>query len=118
VIDAEGKLAWIGYPKQLDELLPKIVSNAWDIKEALGKRNSDRYLSALDDSLRFDLMKYDADSFRPGSFDQPDSTLTMIDAIVSEEPRLKYAPHIAFKTFACCSKQTRTKPMSMVKSQW
>jgi hypothetical protein len=101
VINAEGRLAWIGYPKQLDEILPQVVNNSWDIKQARVKRNSDRYLAALDDSLRFELVKYDRDSFNPGSFDKPDSTLLMIDKIVSKEPRLKYAPHIAFKTFAC-----------------
>lgn len=46
-------------------------------------------------------MKYDADSFKPGSFDHPDSTLLMIDEIVRNEPRLKYTPVIAFKTFSC-----------------
>ncbi len=37
VVDAEGRIAWIGYPKDLDEVLPKIVNRGWDIKEALDK---------------------------------------------------------------------------------
>jgi len=101
VVNAEGQLAWIGYPKQLDEVLPKIVNDTWSIKDALAKRNSDRHLAILDDSLRFELMKYDRDSFNPASFDKPDSTILMIEEIVKKEPRLKYAPFIAFKTFTC-----------------
>src|ERR1700730_3262325 len=45
VVNAEGRLAWIGHPKDLDKVLTKIVSNTWDIKEALAKRNSDKYLA-------------------------------------------------------------------------
>lgn len=101
VVNAEGKMAWIGYPKQLDSILPKILNNTWDIRKALTKRNSDRYLAVLDDSLRFELMKYDRDSFDPASLDKPDSTLLMINQIVSHEPRLRYAPWIAIKTFSC-----------------
>ncbi len=39
VVNAEGRLAWMGHPKYLSEVLPKIVNNDWDIKEALAKRN-------------------------------------------------------------------------------
>src|SRR6266404_4476353 len=39
VVNEDGRLAWIGYPKELDEVLPKIVNNIWDIKEALAKRD-------------------------------------------------------------------------------
>jgi hypothetical protein len=101
VVNAEGRLAWMGYPKELDEILPKIVNNTWDIKEALAKRNLNTYLAKLDDSLRFELMRYDRDSFKPGSFDKPDSTLFMINEIIRNEPKLKYAPFIASKTFSC-----------------
>ena len=101
VVDAEGKLAWIGYPKDLDEVLPKILNKTWNIDQALANRNLNRYLAQLDDSLRFELMRYDRDSFKPGSYDKPDSTLLLIDEIVSKEPKLKYAPWVASKTFSC-----------------
>jgi thiol-disulfide isomerase/thioredoxin len=100
VVNAEGMLAWIGHPKDLSEILPKIVNNKWDIKEALSKRNMDRHLAKLDDSLRLELMKYDRDSFKPGSFDKPDSTLFLINKIITNEPKLKYAPFVADKTFS------------------
>ena len=101
VVDAEGKLAWIGYPWDLDEVLPKIVNKSWNIDQALANRNLNKYLAQLDDSLRFELMRYDRDQFKPGSYDKPDSTLLLINEIVSNEPRLKYAPFVASKTFLC-----------------
>jgi hypothetical protein len=101
LVNEEGRVAWIGYPKELDEVLPEIVNKSWDIKQALATRNLNRHLAELDDSLRFELMRYDLDSFKPGSFDKPDSTLFMINEIVRSEPKLKYAPFIASKTFSC-----------------
>lgn len=101
VVNAEGKIAWIGHPAHLNQILPNIVDNSWDIQQALVRRNSNRYLAELDYSLRFELMKYDRDQFKPGSYDKPDSTLLLINQIVSNESRLKYAPFIAFKTFTC-----------------
>ncbi|HSU29555.1 MAG TPA: TlpA disulfide reductase family protein [Chitinophagaceae bacterium] len=109
ILDTEGRLAWIGHPKDMDEVLHKIVNNDWDIHEALAKRNLNKYLAALDDSLRWDLMKYDHDTFKPGSIDKPDSTLLMIDEIIKNEPRLKYATHIAYKTFSCLLQTNSSK---------
>src|SRR5438874_477646 len=43
VVNAEGRLAWIGHPKDLGEVLRKIVNNDWDIKEALAKRNLNKH---------------------------------------------------------------------------
>jgi thiol-disulfide isomerase/thioredoxin len=100
VVNAEGRLAWIGYPKQLDEVLPKIVSNTWDIKQALAKRNSDRYLAALDDSLYYELQNYADDPYKPGDLGKPDSALLVIKEIIRNEPKLEYAPHIAYQTFS------------------
>ena len=101
IVDAEGKLAWIGHPKDVDEVLPSIVNKTWNIDQALANRNLNRYLAQLDDSLRFELMRYDRDSFKPGTYDKPDSTLLLINEIISKEPKLKYAPWVASKTFSC-----------------
>jgi len=58
VVNGEGRLAWIGHPKDLAEVLRNIVNNTWDVKEALAKRNFDKYLKELDDSLNYELMTY------------------------------------------------------------
>jgi hypothetical protein len=94
VVNAEGRVAWIGYPADLDAVLSKIVNNDRDIKAALAKRNFNRYLRELDDSLTYDLNEYN------GIPKNPDSALLVIDEIVSKEPKLKYAPFIASHTFS------------------
>jgi thiol-disulfide isomerase/thioredoxin len=99
VVNADGKLAWIGHPKNLSEILPQIVYETWNIKDALNKRNSDRYLRELDDSLNNELMKYRENDFKKDYIGKPKSALSAIKEIVRKEPRLKYAPLIAYNTF-------------------
>ncbi|MDO6429784.1 TlpA disulfide reductase family protein [Flavitalea sp. BT771] len=104
VVNADGRLAWMGYPTQLDEVLPKILNNTWDMKEALAKRNENRRLAALDDSLSFELMVYRGNSSKPGDRGKPESALLLIDEIIKKEPKLKYAPKISSHTFAALLK--------------
>lgn len=104
VVDEEGRLAWMGHPKDLDEVLRDIVNDRWDIKQALAERNLNKQLTALDDSLNYELMRYTSDQFRPGDLGKPDSALLAINEIVSKEPRLKYAPFIASHTFSALLK--------------
>jgi len=104
VVNAEGRLAWIGHPKDLDIVLPKIVNNTWDIKEALAKRNSDKHLAALDDSVNYELMNYAGNAYKHDFIGKPDSALLAIDEIIRIEPTLKYAPFVAFNTFSALLK--------------
>jgi thiol-disulfide isomerase/thioredoxin len=104
VINAEGRVAWIGHPMYLHEILPKILSNGWDINEAIVQRNSDKRLEKLDDSLNYKLITYNGDATIPGDFGKPDSALLVIDELVGKEPRLKYAPIMAFNTFSALLK--------------
>lgn len=109
VINAEGKLAWIGHPTKLAETLAKIVDNTWNIDTALANRNLNRRLAALDDSLSYELMRYDVKSDKPGDFGKPDSVLFAIDEIIRKEPGLTYAPHMAYNTFSALLKRNPHK---------
>jgi len=100
VVNTEGRLAWIGRPKDLEEVLPKVVNHTWGIKEALAKRNLDKRLAELDDSARVELNGYVGNAFKAGDLGKPDSALLVIDEIIKKEPKLKYAPAIAFHTFS------------------
>lgn len=100
VVNAEGTLAWIGPPQELDEVLPKIVNNAWDIKEASAKRELDKHLRELDMEAYYELFRYRGKHENLGDIVKPDSALVMINKIVKNEPKLKYAPFIAYSTFA------------------
>jgi thiol-disulfide isomerase/thioredoxin len=94
VVDLEGRLTWVGYPTKLDEVLPKIVNNTWDVKEALAKRTENKRLRELD---------LDANDFLFLYMTNPkkrDSALLVIDGMVGNNPQLKYAPLVGSNTFS------------------
>lgn len=102
IVNDEGKIAWIGHPRGgLDSVLTKVLNKTWNIKEALQKRNDDKYLAMLDDSLRFELLKYSeyVDYQNKIVLGNPDSVISAINDIIKIEPRLKYAPLIGSNTF-------------------
>jgi thiol-disulfide isomerase/thioredoxin len=109
VVNADKQLAWIGHPKDLGKVLLKILNNDWDIKEALAKRNLDKHLKELDDSLNYELINYSGDYHRQDYIGQPDSALLAIYDIITTEPKLQYAPFIAFHTFCSLLKTNQRK---------
>ena len=108
VVDAEGRLASIGHPKDIAEVLAKIVNNTWNIKEALAKRNMDKYLAKLDEDAYYELYNYIGDP-RTGDPGRPDSALLFIDEVVRKEPKLKYAPRMLTGTFSLLLKTNPQK---------
>lgn len=99
VIDANGKLAWIGHPSRLDKVLPEIVKGTWDAKQELAKRNQNIQLARLDDSLHYELIRFTRNNFNARDTDKPDSALLAIEEWVKKEPNLKYARQITSYTF-------------------
>jgi thiol-disulfide isomerase/thioredoxin len=99
IVNAEGKIAWIGHPMLLEEALPKIINNTWDINEALARRNRQRRLAKLDEEAYYELIRFRHDPLHPQDLRDADSVLLTIKEIVRKEPDLKYAPMIAFYTF-------------------
>jgi thiol-disulfide isomerase/thioredoxin len=99
VVDAEGRLAWFGHPSQLDEVLSKIANNSWNINEALARRKLENHLEKLDEDAYYNLMYYWGERDKPDDPGKPDSALIAINDLVAKEPRLKYAPRVAYHTF-------------------
>ncbi|MGK6352822.1 TlpA family protein disulfide reductase [Parapedobacter sp. DT-150] len=108
VVDAKGRLAWIGHPKDLHTVLQKIAANRWDISEALAQRNEKQRLKELDKDARYRIV-YPPDAFEPGYVERPDSTLLVIAEIVRDEPKLKYAFSVTFHTFSSLLKIDQKK---------
>lgn len=100
VVNAEGRLVWIGPPTDLDQVLPNIVNNTWNIKEAFQRRNENKRLQELDREAGYTLLEYKADRSKPSSVDRPDSALLVINEMIRKEPKLKYAPFVASYTFS------------------
>jgi len=115
VVDADGRVAWIGHPMNLDEVLSKVVSNTWDINKESVKRIVDKYLRELDKEVSDQLVAYDGDPYKPGDLGKPDSALLMIDEFVLSEPKLKYAPLIASRTFSSLLKKDMHKAYEYAK---
>ena len=109
VINAEGKLAWIGNPIYLAVNLEKIVKGDWHLQEALANRNSEKYIEKMDDSLRYELMQFNGNPMIPGDFGKPDSVLLVINEWVTKEPKLKYAHSVVLNTFSALLKTDQRK---------
>lgn len=99
VINKDGKLAWIGHPTRLDEILPKILNNTISIDESYAQRILDKRLAELDDSANYELIRFRGDPEILSNFHRLDSALLMINEVVKKEPRLKYAPSVGIYTF-------------------
>lgn len=103
VINAQGRVAWIGHPKDLHEVLPPILKGTWDIKAAsekvVAQRNTDEYLWRLDSLAGDRLHRFNGDYYMLDDLGKPDSALLVINEIVRQEPRMRYAPVVAAFTF-------------------
>jgi thiol-disulfide isomerase/thioredoxin len=107
IVNAQGKMAWIGEPWNADEVLNKVVANTWgtkDIKELSAQKKINKYLSDLDESLSKEILRKEIASSDPTKLSAyvlayPDSTLLAVEKLVKKEPRLKYAPNVASHTF-------------------
>ena len=108
IVNKDGIIAWIGHPKDIEKVIPKILDNTWDIKEASSKRILNQYLTVLDDSINIELNRfretyeYSSDGsllIETKKQENPDSTLFYINKIIKQEPRLQFQPFIAYNTF-------------------
>jgi thiol-disulfide isomerase/thioredoxin len=115
VVDAQGKIAWIGHPKDLDTVLHKIVNNTWSIKDALDERNFDKYITNLDDSMNYDVMKYEGDALDTSKKAKPDSVIFAINKMLKIEPKLKYEYFIAYNMFISLLKTDQYKAYDYAK---
>jgi len=100
VVNAEGKIAWIGHPKNVEVVLSKVINNTWDINKALDEQNLNNYLSEIDTATVSKLPKYFGDYEKLDDLGKPDSILFVINEVVKKEPRVKYTPYIASSTFS------------------
>ncbi len=97
VVDSNGRLAWAGHPGELGCILPKIVDRSWNVEEAEDIRKTKKYIRELEDSLNKELMEYRITYGKPG---KPYEAIAFINKFLEEEPRLRYAPRIAFHTLS------------------
>ena len=100
VVDAEGRIAFIGYPTKLDLVLPKILDSTWDVAAAAYRRTMDSCLWEKDKEAGYDVMKYSGDPYKTGDMGKPDSMLLAISNILQIDPEMKYQAGIICNNFA------------------
>ncbi|HTI88965.1 MAG TPA: TlpA disulfide reductase family protein [Puia sp.] len=99
VVNKEGRVAWIGHPHYLEEVLPKVLNNSLNIEKASVEREWKKRLQFLDDSVGDELRDYRVEVEKQ-YFEKSDSLLLeRINEVVKKEPELKYTPNIAAFTF-------------------
>jgi thiol-disulfide isomerase/thioredoxin len=109
IIDREGRVAWIGHPILLGKNLQKVVNNTWDIKEALARRKLGKYLDSLDREAHYRLIAFRPNIHKPQDTGRSDLALLAIKSIVTSEPKLEYAPRVAYETFSNLLKTDQRK---------
>ncbi|MBR2649367.1 MAG: TlpA family protein disulfide reductase [Sediminibacterium sp.] len=111
VINKQGEISWIGHPRDIsfDSILRNVLNDKWDILKERNKREENRFLAMMDDSLRIELMQYSENINYPNDMGKPDSAIFVINEIIKSEPRLKYAPFIASHTFKALLKINQQK---------
>jgi thiol-disulfide isomerase/thioredoxin len=109
VVDGQGKVAWIGYPHDLDSVLRRVVAGGWDCDVALAERKLKKRLFEIDMDAGFDLQGYLVTHNDVRDPARSDSILAMIHAILLKEPSLKYEDRISAYTFGALLKTDPAK---------
>jgi thiol-disulfide isomerase/thioredoxin len=103
IIDGNGKVAWIGSSLKIDTVIKRVINQTWDIGKELSTRrytdSSKNYFLTLDTSVYSKVRRFLPPYNGRNYLGFPDSTLMVIDEMVKKEPKLKYAPTIAYYTF-------------------
>ena len=98
VVDKQGRLAWIGYTSEIEDVVHKVVNNSWDMKEAMGERNMILHLGNLGLETFKATVKYNDNRYMGNFYGEPDSALLLINKVVTEEPGLKFEQYMAYAT--------------------
>lgn len=108
VINSQGKVAWIGHPKDLPDVLSKILKGTWNIQDAnqtaINQEKLSNYLDSLERAAGSELTKYEGDFYTKDDLGNPDSALLLINKLVVKEPKLKFAPLVSAFTFTALLK--------------
>jgi thiol-disulfide isomerase/thioredoxin len=99
VVNQDARVAWIGHPNDLDEVLEKISNNGLEIEKNSAERKLNKRLEMLDDSMGNELRDYQAEVEKRDSGKSDSLVLSKVTEIVRREPELKYTPDIAAFTF-------------------
>jgi thiol-disulfide isomerase/thioredoxin len=106
VINENGKIAWIGHPSKLGQVLPQIVNHTWDIKKELANLIEEKRMETLDRSLdhQIDSIYYRGKSQIGNELNLLDTSkanavLSLIETSIMYEPKLRYRYSTGYNIF-------------------
>jgi thiol-disulfide isomerase/thioredoxin len=105
VVDGKGKIAWIGHPRKVEEVVQKILAGTWDAAAAAKKDQ----LKQLDKQQWPRLQKM----LSQGKFQ---STLDEVNVLLAKEPGLKYESFVGFCTFRALCQTDPGKAVDFAKA--
>jgi hypothetical protein len=105
VVDGTGKIAWIGHPLKVEDVVQKILAGTWDITSAAKKDE----LKKLDKQQWPRLQKM----LDEGKFQ---GTLDEVNALLAKEPGLKYQSFVGFCTFRALCQTDPGKAVDFAKA--
>jgi len=112
VVDREGRIAWCGPPKRLDQVLPQIINGKWDIQLAAKKRKDYQRLVPIDGNEVINTMNP-----YMGNPGRPEAALKKVDSMLTVEPGLKYFPKMGHFTFYALVKTDQKKAVQFAR-EW
>ena len=99
IINTDGRLAWIGNPSKLSDVLYKILNNQWDLDKEIATRTEFKNLKKSETQLRNKILSYIDDFPINMDIHKADSILSIIDKDVRILPKLEYTPTTVFYKF-------------------
>lgn len=109
IIDSQERVAWIGHPRNIDTVLQKVIDGTWDVEKELAQVKYNKYLEKLDDTLASRVRGFSEWSQNLGYVGLPDSTLRVVNKMVSVDNGLKYMPKAVYYTFSALLKTDTCK---------
>ena len=104
IVDAAGRLAWVGHPINLDTVLQQIVDGEWNVDQERDqerdRRHEEQRISQLEEKASLTLSRFNYEPFTTDERLLVDSMLTTIGEIVAETPELKNTRTIVHYTFS------------------
>lgn len=82
IVDAQGRVAWIGHPMAIDDPLAKVVGGEWDIAAAARDHETAMVVKGLSNQLRRDITKAKKDK-------DWNAAVAAIDAAVAKHPAIE-----------------------------
>lgn len=115
IVNKSGKIAWIGHPNKLSNILPKVLNGTWDIEKERAKRIYEKKLELLDEEAEYKLQVFRQNGYGCDYYGQPDSAIHYIGQLIKDVPELKYSPFMVYNTFSALIKTDMVEALDYAK---